>query len=265
MIERDQSFWTLIQSILQKSNLKQEYIDKIINSDEAKKMYNNVFTHHTADPDNNYEWLEILGDSTLNKCIVWYISKRFPQLNCAEGVKIIARLKINLISKKTFADIALKLNWWDHVRADDDTRQTKMKKVLEDVFEAFFGATELLIDSIVYPGSGYAICYRIVVALFNDLDISLSYESLYDPITRLKEVFDFFKDIGTFSFENTRKEGFQHVYLYQLKEKQKILIGFGMASLLDDAKQKACQRGLIHLKQRGIEKPVAEYYKKLLI
>jgi dsRNA-specific ribonuclease len=265
MIDRDSSFWTLVHSIIKKSNLKEEYIDKILNSNEAKKLYNQVFTHPTIDAVNNYEWLEILGDSTLNKCVVWYISKRFPQLNCPEGVKIIARLKINLISKKTFAEIAMKLNWWEHVLADEETKQTKMKKVLEDVFEAFFGATELLIDSIVYPGSGYAICYRIVVALFNDLDISLSYESLYDPITRLKEVFDYFKDIGTFSFENEKKDGFQQVHLYQNVGSKKILIGFGMASLLDDAKQKACQRGLINLKHRGIEKPIAEYYKKLLL
>ena len=42
------------------------------------------------------------------------------------------------------------------------------------------------------------------------------------------------------------------------------LIGFGIASLLDDAKQKACQRGLQNLKSRGIEKPISDYYKSLI-
>jgi dsRNA-specific ribonuclease len=261
---REQDFFDMIEKTLRMSNLKPEYVEKIINNPYAKKLYTQVFTHNSADPDKNYEWLEILGDSTLNKCVVWYISKRFPQLNCTEGVKIIARLKINLISKKTFADFAMKLEWWDYVTAEQEIKQTKKKKLLEDVFEAFFGATELLIDSIIYPGSGYAICYRIVCSLFKDMDISLSYESLYDPITRLKEIFDYFKNIGTFSFESDRKEGLQHVSLFQNLNKQKTLIGFGIASLLDDAKQKACLRGLQNLKSRGIEKPISEYYKSLV-
>lgn len=260
---RDAKFWQMIRSVIEKSGLKKEYIDKLLNDKYAQDMYNSVFTHFSADNEKNYEWLEILGDSTLNKCVVWYISKRFPELRCPEGVKIIARLKINLISKKTFAEIATKLNWWEFVTAEEEIKQTKKKKLMEDIFEAFFGATEMLIDSIVYPGSGYAICYRIVAMLFNELDISLSYESLYDPITRLKEVFDFFKDIGTFQFTSDKKDGYQHVNLLQVLRGQRIVIGFGIASLLDDAKQKACQRGLENLKSRGIEKPVPDYYKTL--
>jgi dsRNA-specific ribonuclease len=261
---RDNSFWKMIRQTLERSNIKKESIDKLLSDPMAIDMYNCVFTHLSADNEKNYEWLEILGDSTLNKCIVWYISKRFPQLRCSEGVKIIARLKINLISKKTFADIATSLDWWEFVTAEEEIKQTKKKKLMEDIFEAFFGATELLIDSIVYPGSGYAICYRIVASLFNELDISLSYESLYDPITRLKEVFDYFKDIGSFQFSSERKDGYQHVFLLQIINHQKLTIGFGIAPLLDDAKQKACQRGLENLKSRGIIKPVPEYYHTLM-
>jgi dsRNA-specific ribonuclease len=261
--DRDASFIEMITNTLKKSNIKPKYIEKIISSKYALNLYNNVFTHSSADDKNNYEWLEILGDATVNKCIVWYISNRFPQLNCTEGVKIIARLKINLISKKTFSEFAMKLDWWKFISAEEEIKQTKMKKILEDVFEAFFGATELIIDSIVYPGSGYSICYRLVASLFNDISISLSYESLYDPITRLKEVFDFFKNIGTFHFQNEKKEGFQHVTLYQHHNNSKYIIGFGIASLLDDAKQKACHHGLLYLKNRGIEKPIPEYYKQI--
>lgn len=261
---RDDRFWDMIRTTLQRSHLKPNLIEKILTHTDARRVYTQVFTHCTADPTHNYEYLEILGDATLNKCVVWYISKRFPQLACPDGVKIIARLKINLISKKTFAEFASRLEWWDYVTADEETKQTKKKKLLEDVFEAFFGATEMLIDSIVYPGYGYAICYRIVASLFNEINISLSYESLYDPITRLKEVFDYFKEIGTFKFESEKRDGFQHVSLYQVLRQQKILIGFGIASLLDDAKQKACQRGLDNLRSRNIEKPVPEYYRTLV-
>lgn len=261
---RDERLWGMIRSTLERSGLKKCHIDRLLSDPEAQRVYSKVFTHCSAHAEENYEYLEILGDATLNKCVVWYISKRFPQLACPNGVKIIARLKINLISKKTFAEFASRLGWWDYVTADEETKQTKKKKLLEDIFEAFFGATEMLVDSIVYPGYGYAICYRIVASLFNEINISLSYESLYDPITRLKEVFDYFKDIGTFKFESEKRDGFQHVNLFQIHRQHKILIGFGIASLLDDAKQKACQRGLENLRSRGISKPVPEYYQSLL-
>lgn len=261
---RDERFWTMIQTTLQRSGLKQRYIDKILQDPHARRLYSQVFTHCSADPLHNYEYYEILGDATLNKCVVWYISKRFPQLACPDGVKIIARLKINLISKKTFAEFASRLDWWEFVTADEETKQTKKKKLLEDIFEAFFGVTEMLVDSIVYPGSGYAICYRVVASLFNEINISLSYESLYDPITRLKEVFDYFKDIGQFKFESEKRDGLQYVSLYQILRNQKIPIGFGVASLLDDAKQKACQRGLENLRSRHIQKPIPEYYRTLV-
>lgn len=259
---RNDDFWSMIRNTLQKSNLKQKYIDQLLNHDDTKQMYDQVFTHRSANEKNNYEWLEILGDATVNKSVVWYISKRFPQLRCTEGVKIIARLKINLISKKTFADFASKLDWWSFISADEEIKQTKKKKLLEDVFESFFAATELLIDNIIYSGSGFAICYRIVAALFNELDISLAYHDLYDPITILKETGDYFKDIGTFIYENEKKDGLQHVNVVQLYKNHKTIIGFGIASLLDDAKQKASKVALQNLKSRGISKPIPEYYRQ---
>jgi dsRNA-specific ribonuclease len=261
---RGQDFWAVIRRVLRRSNIKDDLIEQVFSHEKSQYLYDCVFTHQSAHPHHNYEWLEILGDATVNKCIVWYIAHRFPHLCCPEGVKVIARLKINLISKKTFAECASKLDWWDFIRADEDTKQTKKKKLLEDVFEAFFGATELLLDSVLYPGAGYPICYRIIVSLFQDIHISLRYEDLYDPITRLKELFDYYKDIGSFQFQQIKKDGFQHVTVYQrLSSHQVMSVGYGVAPLLDDAKQKACHGALDYFKRKGIEKPVAEYYMTL--
>lgn len=261
---RLEDFQTMLRNTINKSHFKKELVDKLFDDDRFIDTMSVVFTHSSVDKSRNYEYFEILGDATLNKCIVWYISKRFPELQCPEGVKIIARLKINLISKKTFSSLAQQLGFWDFVSAEDEIRQTKMKKVLEDVFEAFFGALEMLLDMIVYPGAGYPMCYRIILSLFNELPISLAYNDLYDPITRLKEIFDYYKDIGTFSFSNHKQDGIQYVNVSQNKGSQKTVIGSGSASLLDDAKQKACAKGIEYLKQRGIEKPISEYYKKLI-
>ena len=266
--DRGINFEDMIRSILKKGKLKEEYINRIITN--GKEVYYQAFTHPTANPNNNYEPLELLGDSIVNCCIVWYLSRRFPQLNCQDGVKIIARLKINLVSKKIFADFGNQLDFWKYVSADKETRDTKMKKTLEDVFEAFFGATQKLIDSEIRMGVGYSICYNIITKLFDTLHISLKYEDLYDAKTRLKEVFDFFKEtIGQIKYENERVERIQHVKVFRLYtdtrgKKQKILLGRGSAALKPDAQQKAATIALEYLNREGkFIKEVPEIYKKL--
>ena len=266
--ERGINFEDMIRGILKKGKLKEEYINRIITN--GKELYSQAFTHPTANPNNNYEPLELLGDSIVNCCIVWYLSRRFPQLNCQDGVKIIARLKINLVSKKIFADFGDQLNFWKYVSADTETRDTKMKKTLEDVFEAFFGATQKLIDSEIRMGVGYSICYNIITNLFDTLHISLKYVDLYDAKTRLKEVFDFFKEtIGQIKYENERVERIQFVKVFRLYtdsrgKKQKILLGEGSAALKPDAQQKAATRALEYLNREGrFIKEVPEIYKKL--
>ena len=266
--DRGINFENMLRNILKKGKLKKEYIDRIIKN--GMPLYSQAFTHPTADENNNYEPLEFLGDSIVNCVIVWYLSRRFPQLNCQDGVKILARLKINLVSKKIFANFGSELNFWKYVSADKETRDTKMKKTLEDVFEAFFGATQKLIDSEIRMGVGYSICYNIIQNLFENMQISLKYEDLYDPKTRLKEVFDFFKDkIGQVKYENERVERIQYVKVYRLYtdergKKQKILLGQGSAALKPDAVQKAASRAIEYLNREGkFINEVPEIYKKL--
>jgi len=262
------NFENMLRNILKKGKLKEEYIDRIIKN--GMPLYSQAFTHPTADENDNYEPLEFLGDSIVNCVIVWYLSRRFPQLNCQDGVKILARLKINLVSKKIFADFGSQLDFWKYVSADKETRDTKMKKTLEDVFEAFFGATQKLIDSEIRMGVGYSVCYNIIKNLFGPMHISLKYEDLYDAKTRLKEVFDYFKDtIGQLKYENERIDRIQYVKVYRLftdirGKKQKLLIGEGSAALKPDAQQKAASRSLEYLNSEGkFIKEVPEIYKKL--
>ena len=72
---RGTQFRNKIQSIL-KGNLKEEYIDKVTDP-EGMKLYDQIFTHRTANEVTNYEFFELLGDQTINKTLVWYFSRRF--------------------------------------------------------------------------------------------------------------------------------------------------------------------------------------------
>lgn len=266
--QRGPNFVELIRFLLQKGNLKDHYINMLTDS-ESMTLYDQAFTHKSANPDRNYEVLELLGDSTVNKAIVWYLSRRFPQLDCPAGVKVIARLKINLVSKKTLADFGLKLGLWPYISATEEFRETKMKPMLEDCFEAFFGATERLIDRRIRLGAGYAICSTIIDSLFDEMDISLKYEDLFDAKTRLKELFDYYGPaMGQLKYNTIKSaEKIQTVYVYlviQYSHHQPVgyLLGQGSAALKANAEQIAAENALQTLNEHGYFKPVSEEYSR---
>lgn len=258
---RGKKFKYFLKQILSLSRLRESYINVLLDQNGIE-LYNNAFTHKTADNKNNYEFLEFLGDVTLNKSIGWYLSRRFPKLNCADGVKVLTRLKINLISKRSFAFFAKKFLFWDFISADIDTRNNKMDKTLEDVFEAFFGATELLIDSKIRIGAGYSICYNIISNMLDTQDISLKYEDLFDAKTRLKETFDHFgTKIGSLKYDTKKVDRIHHVTVKQILDGNNKELGYGTAPLKSDAQQYASLKAIDTLKDMGFFRPLPDNYK----
>jgi dsRNA-specific ribonuclease len=260
---RLQDFKDVIFSVISKGNMKEKYKEWLL-SDESLLIFNDVFTSNTANVLKNYEVYEQLGDITVNKFIVWYMYKRFPQLRCAQGVKIVARLRINYCSKQSFAQIAESLGFWSFITASEEERSHNKKPLLEDTLEAFFGAVEFIIDKHTLTGVGYAVAFDILECIFNNLNISLKYEDLYDAKTRLKELFDFYGDkLGSIKYEDDRniEDKVTVSCVYQTTpQNNRIKIGEGVASLKADAQQKAANRAIGFLKSRGFHKPVPEIY-----
>lgn len=186
---RDENFKSFIRSLLTRGNLKEEYMELFL-QDDCIEIYGQAFTSSTADTQNNYEVFEQLGDISINKFIVWYSYRRFPQLLCPEGVEIVSKIRIKYGAKDSFSDIAGKLGFWPYISATENQRQSQKKILLEDTFESFFGVTEYLIDLKIRQGVGYSIIYDILNSVFSDVPISLRYEDLVDNITKLKELFD---------------------------------------------------------------------------
>lgn len=259
---RGSKFQYFIRQILSLSNVSSEYYTVLLDK-ESINLYDQAFTHKTFSDTHNYEFFEFLGDTTLNKIIAWYLSRRFPQLNCPEGVKVLTRLKINLISKKSFVEFAKQLHFWDFISADMDIRTNKMDKTLEDVFEAFFGVTELIVDTRIRRGAGYSICYNILEKLMDKRNISLNYEDLFDAKTRLKELFDFYGEtLGKLHYTNDKVERIQFVKIFLIRPThEKILLGEGSGALKAHAEQKASTEALETLKKIGYTKPLSEGYK----
>tara|TARA_E500000178_G_scaffold276904_1_gene275917 strand:- start:876 stop:2123 length:1248 start_codon:yes stop_codon:yes gene_type:complete len=199
-------FKNFVISLLKRCKISEQNISKILslnnNGKTGLELYSIGFTHKSINELYNYEYYEWMGDSTANNCVCWYLTTRFPQLKQPKAVKILARLKINLGSKKTFYQLSEKLGFWDFISASEEkvkkngeyvtiiVKQVKKKDLLEDTLEAFIGITQTLIDSHINPGDGFRYCYNFIKSLYDEINISLAYKDLYDAKTRLKEMFD---------------------------------------------------------------------------
>lgn len=249
---------SLIRDIL-KLSINDNMIDKILS--ESLDKFQAAFTSRGFDSDENYEFFEQLGDLSINKFIVTYMSKRFPQLRSSNGVGVLASLRILYGSKETLSKLSEQLGLDKYVRCTSDERldKNKFKNILEDVFEALFGAIEYSIDNIWFNGLGYIFTYNILEKIFNTLDICINYESLVDAKTRLNELKDEhkinikYKDVKT-------KDGDFVSELYV----NNILAGKGVSNVKKNAQIIASENGLKWIKKHlGIEKEIPERYRVL--
>jgi len=288
--DRRESFKNIVTNVLKKSNIKSKYI-KILTSEESLNKYKDVFTSASVDPINNYEVYEQLGDITANKFIVCYAYKRFPCLKNTEGVKIVARLRINYGARASFQKIGEDLEFWNLISATVEERARKKKDLLEDCFEAFIGCTESIMDEQFMPGVGYNVVYSLLESIFNKIPMYLAYNKLYDAKTRLKELFDTHHNvIGSWKFieEPRTKEDttcVSRVYQIPLGSSNKspmvsttivnndqrtknspradwVCIGEGVSCKKSDAQQKAAQNALNTLHREGFNKEIHPHYLK---
>lgn len=243
---------------LLKRSLKTEEITEIIR--DYKSHLVAAFTSSEFDPDENYEFFEQIGDLSINKFIVTYMGRRFPQLRSSNGVGVLASLRILYGSKETLSRLAEKYGIDKYVRATQEEKvdKNKFRSILEDVFEALFGALEFAIDhKWNMPGLGYITVYRILSSMFDEQDIRIDYESLVDAKTRLNELKDEFKinlqykdiklDDGTFATD-----------LYV----NNVFSGRGQSSTKKAAQILAAQKGLDFLEHtRGLKKEVPQRYR----
>lgn len=189
-LQRPEEFYYLISKILQMGT--PGGIGVVLDNND-KNMFSDAFTHSSFDSFYNYEVLETLGDNIVNKCIVWYLSERFPQINCPAGKEISSKLKISLVNWKSYSDFAKELGFSPYILWDGKGpggNLINIGKLEEDVFESFFGVISYIIDMSFGVGSGYNVCYNIMRKLLDTRNISLRYEDIVDPKTQLKEIFD---------------------------------------------------------------------------
>lgn len=264
---RGSDFKSLINSLLIKGQIKQKYIDLLLN-EKNMKIYGDLFTSNLVDPIDNYQYYETIGDGVAKNFIVNYSFRRYPFLKNAEGVQIVSGIVIEYGSKKTFHRFAESLGFWPFITSTQEDKNRNKKDLLEDVFEAFLGGTSSILDEQIRNGVGYAICYDILKNIFDNIEIDLRYEVLFPPKTRLKELFDAFKDLGQAKYEESFvKNDLGHrittsiVYKVDQKTGKKEELGRGTAAIKDDAQPKAAEQGYLYLSKLGYQKQKSPIYK----
>jgi len=267
--EQKQLFQTWLESILSsKALLKPKYISLLTTKEECMAYFHQAFTHNSVHNEQNYEWLEIMGDATVNKCIVYYISQRFPFLHTPLGVKIIARLKIKLVSRKCLAELAEKIGIPSFIYYSEPCHKNQLRSLYEDVFEAMLGAIEILIDRYVEFGAGYSVCFRFMKSMLDEMDISIKYEDLFDSVTRLKETFDFFKSTlwGSIKYEVHKHEEGVKVCVFQIcpSTHRKVLWREMIGIHPEEMKQDLAESILQELQQKhGLSRPIPSFYQEM--
>jgi dsRNA-specific ribonuclease len=209
-----------------------------------------AFTSSTADLHNNYEALELVGDAAANHALLSYLTKRFPQFLVPSGVQILARMKINYVSKQTFSKFGEHMNIWPYIKASVEEREENRSSLLEDCFESFIGLTETIGNEEFLEGVGFGIIYKIVEANFDWLNIDISemtYSDFVDAKTRFKELGDKFHGPALYrQLPGTSGKDVKFV-AYLKSYKQGMSLGVGEGSTKPEAKQDAAEKALITL------------------
>ena len=263
---RGSDFVTMMTDFIKKGKLEPDFENYLI---KKIKFFDIAFTSSTANQTENYEVLEQIGDSSGGKFLIDYFYKKFPQLNCPEGVKICARLKINYGSKNSFYKIADQYKMWNFISARNDDRNRNKKSLLEDVFEAVLGKIETIINNAygIENGYGYGCVFSILEKIFDEMQISLKYEDLYDSKTILKELFDANTAlISKLTYtDSTTDKGLKKstISCLFLKTNTIVTLGHGSATIKQDAEQNAAKIALSTLKNAKIEKKIPEIYQTL--
>lgn len=270
---RDKTFVSFITSFIERAS---PLIKNISLEKEDIELFGKAFTHPdiTNDSSENYDLYETLGDNTLNKCILWYLSDRFPQLNCPEGIDILTKLKISSINTNSFARLADKFGFYQYISCMRSMIGVwKKKEILEDVFESFFSVIEIVIDRKFKPGMGYIVCYKILSSILNEEEYCITYNNLVDPKTQLKELFDSYKSVKIEWRTSKEDRGLDEIYTSTITESVLIpgtdkygpykpigqtSIGYTKKEAEKDVSKKALQ----YYKNRHISKKIPNEYLK---
>ena len=161
-----------VTELLESLNIKPKHIS----------LYEIAFTHSSYNADANtkhhdYERLEFLGDSVIGLVVSEVAYGARPDM--AQGP--LTKMKSLLVSTNSLAEIAKKYNFPEYIRVGNSFSGdiSKSSHLLEDVFEAFFGA--------LYLDQGFEVARKLLIEIFVAPIKAFSIEDSTDYKSKLQE------------------------------------------------------------------------------
>lgn len=147
-----------------------------------EQLFIDAFTHSSFSNEkksdcHDYEKIEFVGDGVLDLVIADLIFNHYPNMNQGE----LTKLRSNLVCSSSLANYAKEMGFTTAIRLGHGELQSggPNQKILEDVFEAFIGAT--------YLDQGFEFTKNLIKSIFNEAIVNFDLNLLTDYKSRLQE------------------------------------------------------------------------------
>ena len=176
--------------------LKEKTVDTYFLNSFGMKLIETSFTHKSLNA-LSYEPMEARGDPIFNACITEWIATAHPEIVSAAWI---SRLHSNLKSEKYLSYIAHNIGFGSYTKyspeyyvlSDNPMEDDEYKSMIADNMEALCGAIMgVCQQKPLTRGIGFTACSNMIFSFLYDLGpLDLTYEGLYDPKSRLKNLGD---------------------------------------------------------------------------
>lgn len=251
---RDNTFKDFIVEFLRKIPLSEQYYT-VLTSPEAMENFGWAFDDPSVSNIHNYNQFKQFGLLSLKQSFLYYLFKHYyTRFSSAKGADKMTKIYNNLEIDHYYAKVAQQLGFWNFVSRDKIRNKDEIR-ILKNVFLAFFGVIEKMIDKYIRLTVGYGVVrlYADYIYGFYHFDI----EGKKDTITLLKELFDT-KIYGTISYKiDVIDDVFNAEAVWKQTDRfggKEVSIGRGSGMDKPDAERDAAGKALEYLESIGIKK-----------
>lgn len=236
-----------LQVLLGKLMSKEE-VEKCLKP-EGYKIFRKGFTHKSAHENENYEVLELLGDSKLEAAFQDYLYHKFPHVT---SPAVFTTLVTHYLSKAELARISESFGFPKYLMMNKEYHPSVEEFMTdkEDVFEAFIGALAVVCDMQLQRHMGNVYVAEFVQKVFDKENVDVKdYQKYKTNVSVLKEIYDC-KGFGQVRYTQTQTNNGFYVSIV----KDGVTIGTGQDKIVKNARESAAGQAIEHLKRLGITK-----------
>ncbi len=273
----DQTFIDELKKLFEVS-IPSQYVDYLL-SDSCLPYFITAFTHTSADLNNNFLFLKTIGHVSCQKSLVWYLFRKYK--SAFHGQKLYTILKntlsdakklgfiINNYFSSLFNYVSIEESYRNMLAVHQDMKEYEKDEItiernelLQEIFEAIFGAVEFLLDKYKL-GTGNIIVYNWFVKLFDSYvtieTYGMNMDAMKDPKNKINDLFLVNSAAGKVEYRSdidpVRSTELTKRYITELWQtigSNSFIIGRGQHKIKSISEKNAAINALKNIKQKGL-------------